>query len=461
MSNKTLTILGAIAVLLMAWSFYLASRGPGAAVEFQSGHYLLPPYDRDRIAGIEIKKAGKTVTMTRQGRRFVVSSRLSYPADGGSIYRLIADLEGIKCAAEISKSKDTHAEQGVVETNEEAVTIRLLDTDNKELVGVIVGKSGDKRNGNYVRLTNEDTVYVSTEFLSFDSEDSDYLDKTILDVERKDIAKVEVKGKDRRPYAIESSKENDVKLVAVPAGKKSKSYDTEAVFGAATSLSFDDFKAASEMADLKFDTTYTITKRFQPSYDFFIAKKDDKCWVRCKAVWRGPDINEVRTAPKKDAKKEELERKDKLIEGAKEIDRFNDRHQSWVYEIPSYKAEDMLKKFEDLVEDVISASHILIGFEGADRSEVKGRTKEEAKKKAEELLVKVKAAPDKAVSDKFAELAKEHSDGPSKDKGGDLGEFNRDLMAKPFTEVAFKLKVGEISGVVETEFGFHIILRTK
>ena len=59
-------------------------------------------------------------------------------------------------------------------------------------------------------------------------------------------------------------------------------------------------------------------------------------------------------------------------------------------------------------------------------------------------------------------MAKENSDGPSKDKGGDLGEFNRDTMEKPFTEVAFKLKVGEIaSEAVETKFGFHIIKRTK
>jgi len=58
-------------------------------------------------------------------------------------------------------------------------------------------------------------------------------------------------------------------------------------------------------------------------------------------------------------------------------------------------------------------------------------------------------------------MAREHSDGPSGPKGGDLVEFKYEVMAKPFSEAAFALKVDEISEVVETGFGFHIIKRTK
>jgi peptidyl-prolyl cis-trans isomerase SurA len=58
----------------------------------------------------------------------------------------------------------------------------------------------------------------------------------------------------------------------------------------------------------------------------------------------------------------------------------------------------------------------------------------------------------------FAELAKRHSaDSSSRTQGGELGWFRRGVMVKPFEEAAFKLKPGEISNVVETEFGFHII----
>lgn len=79
-----------------------------------------------------------------------------------------------------------------------------------------------------------------------------------------------------------------------------------------------------------------------------------------------------------------------------------------------------------------------------------------AKKKAEDILAQLRAAPEK-----FAELAKQHSQDPgSKDNGGDLGFFARGAMVKPFEDAAFKLKQGQMSGIVESDFGFHIIKLT-
>jgi peptidyl-prolyl cis-trans isomerase D len=79
-----------------------------------------------------------------------------------------------------------------------------------------------------------------------------------------------------------------------------------------------------------------------------------------------------------------------------------------------------------------------------------------AKKKADELLAQLRASPDK-----FAELAKQNSQDPgSKDNGGDLGYFARGAMVKPFEDAVFKLKQGQISGIVESSFGFHIIKLT-
>ena len=73
---------------------------------------------------------------------------------------------------------------------------------------------------------------------------------------------------------------------------------------------------------------------------------------------------------------------------------------------------------------------------------------------AKDLLKKL----DEGVS--FEELAKDFSKCPSGQNGGDLGTFGRGMMVKPFEDAAFELQVGEVSGIVKTQFGFHLIKRT-
>ncbi len=95
------------------------------------------------------------------------------------------------------------------------------------------------------------------------------------------------------------------------------------------------------------------------------------------------------------------------------------------------------------------ASHILIGF-GVSATE---KDKAAAKEKASEILAQLKKNPKR-----FEELAAKNSQDPgSAEKGGDLGTFGRGAMVKPFEDVVFSMKVNQISDLVESEFGYHII----
>jgi len=98
-------------------------------------------------------------------------------------------------------------------------------------------------------------------------------------------------------------------------------------------------------------------------------------------------------------------------------------------------------------QEQVRARHILFKVdENAPDEEV-----EKVRKKAEEVLEKARKGED------FAALAKEYSEGPTKAKGGDLGYFSEGQMVKPFEEAVFGMKKGEISNLVRTRFGFHII----
>ncbi|MFP4011957.1 MAG: peptidylprolyl isomerase [Spirochaetaceae bacterium] len=95
----------------------------------------------------------------------------------------------------------------------------------------------------------------------------------------------------------------------------------------------------------------------------------------------------------------------------------------------------------------VTASHILLSTQEAESD----AEREEARERAEELHDELEEGAD------FEELAREHSEDPSAEQGGSLGEFSRGQMVPAFEDAAFALEPGEISDVVETQFGYHII----
>jgi peptidyl-prolyl cis-trans isomerase NIMA-interacting 1 len=109
----------------------------------------------------------------------------------------------------------------------------------------------------------------------------------------------------------------------------------------------------------------------------------------------------------------------------------------------------------------VAAQHVLVAYKGA-KDVKKGvtRTKDEAQKRAAEVVTKARGGAD------FSALVKEYSDDPAAgERQGSVGKFTRDKMAKPFSDAAFALPVAlpvdGISDVVETPFGFHVIKRNQ
>jgi hypothetical protein len=163
----------------------------------------------------------------------------------------------------------------------------------------------------------------------------------------------------------------------------------------------------------------------------------------------------------------QMEYQGKVSKAKTRVKELNENLAGWYYVISNEVYEKIRLDRSDFVmakekeegdkPEEVQASHILISYKGADRADADiSRSKEEAKAEAERIR---KLIVDDNMD--FAEMAKEHSDGPSSTKGGDLGKFKFEVMAKPFSEAAFALGIDEVSEVVETGFGFHVIKRTE
>lgn len=155
--------------------------------------------------------------------------------------------------------------------------------------------------------------------------------------------------------------------------------------------------------------------------------------------------------------KEALAQSDETVETVKESIRTNLRKREWITsrietepEVAEAEIEGFYNENPDNFqqEEQVRASHILL-MTPDDLSEEEVAEKKRA---LEAIAKKLEEGAD------FAELAKEHSEDPgSKEKGGDLDYFTRERMVPEFAEAAFSLKPGEVSDIVKTQFGYHLV----
>jgi NIMA-interacting peptidyl-prolyl cis-trans isomerase 1 len=105
----------------------------------------------------------------------------------------------------------------------------------------------------------------------------------------------------------------------------------------------------------------------------------------------------------------------------------------------------------------VTVKHVLVKYKGSKNADPKiTRSREAACLRAVEARDKVRGGAD------FGEVVKEYSDEPgAATREGSLGAVERKELAKPFADAAFELAAGQLSDVVETDFGFHVILRTQ
>lgn len=118
-----------------------------------------------------------------------------------------------------------------------------------------------------------------------------------------------------------------------------------------------------------------------------------------------------------------------------------------IVELPSAKPEPRF----------VGAAQVLVAYRGAERAPTTvTRSRDDARQRAAEALAKLRGGAE------LASVARDYSDDPvSRDAGGAIGNFERYAMPSAFADAAFALDVGQLSGVVETPRGFHVIKRLR
>jgi len=112
--------------------------------------------------------------------------------------------------------------------------------------------------------------------------------------------------------------------------------------------------------------------------------------------------------------------------------------------------------------DKVRAAHILVKFDGS-RNPVSRRTQEKVTRTRDEAIAQLLEIQKQLDADpsKFEEIANNLSDCSSFKRGGDLGPFKRNQMQKPFEDATYALAINEISGIIQTESGMHIVKRLQ
>jgi hypothetical protein len=349
MSNKNLAILGILAVLMAIWAVFESSisrkRGTVGTEQF----YLIQGLDADQIGSVEISSGETQVTLKRRGGGFLVSQKDNYPALVNNISDLITKCLDIQTLELRTSNPANHVDLGVAESNAQYI-VKFLNQEGELMTGIMVSKSNPETKSTYVRLISSDDVYLASDSLWLQASAMSYVERELLSVERDKIIRIAVNGPSGN-YTLRAGETSDeVILEDIPEGKKVKDNDAKQVFGALTSLRFDDVKKEGTIEEeLKFDLSYVCNLKDSTVYTLSIAKSGEKTFVKCTAEFTDKTPVQKEQAVESD---EELKAKEAKLLAKDNAEDFVKKHTGWVYEIPQYKADYLTKKLSNLFEDI-------------------------------------------------------------------------------------------------------------
>ena len=343
---KTNSLLGIIALVLLALSLLSYKVSTTRAERFERGQKFLSQLNPDNIHEIDITKSGDTVTLRRGEDRFSVASKNNYPAKNEAINRFLNDVLGIGLEKKVGKGESLAKELEVQSDAEAATHVILKNEAGKTMVDFVLGKSLDGGAGRYLlRLDGEDqAIYLSSGSVTLTTSADGFLDKEILNLSADKLVRIE--GGD---FTMAKADDGPLTLEGIPSGKQAKTSETSQVTNMLSYLKFDQVYLADhpEVANLNFDKSVRVRLDDQSGYDIALAEKDGKYYMTIEGTF---DVGQIQL--RQDETEEELKEKSEILSRSDEINKFNALHGSWVYGVSEATAKKFLKTKSELVEDI-------------------------------------------------------------------------------------------------------------
>jgi hypothetical protein len=355
MNSRKLSILAAVAAVMVVWAVMQARHANQPAPASGAATYLIQGLDLDGIARIMIGTGEKAVKLRRQAKGFEVVNKDGYPADAKAVNDLLTNCMDVKTTQLATSNPANHADLGVTEDKARYLVkfYKMSDSNEVLLTGLVVGNSKEGGQGTYVRLVNSNDVYLAMSMPWIRDNPVDYLNQDLVSIKTEDLDSVTVISPKGRYVLRKKADSDSFEMDSVPEGKKLKESDARSVATAVGSLRFDDVKKGPDTT-LDFNRQYICKLKDSTLYTFRIAQKDSKTYVTCQAEYTDP--NKILMDPTKVDSKEELQKKEAKLMAQERVLKFAALHTSWVYEIPSWKAQSLTKDVNDLLEDIKPAA---------------------------------------------------------------------------------------------------------
>lgn len=380
MNIKTLTILGIITVALIGTAILMSQQKE--TVLPQTGQPVFPGLMSkiNEVSELVVNVQSETMTIVRDGESWKVKEKDNYPANMGKIREVLIGLGELKILEAKTKKPELYEKLGLENVEAEgsiSTGVTLKDSAGTTLAEVIIGKQRpSKGNPNqdevYVRKVGDPETWLAIGKLSIEKNLSEWLDKDFLEVEPKRVRRVRITHPDNTTLVLEKENPDDLdfKVTNLLEGEEIQSqFSVNHIVSTVTSLSLDDVQPNSEIS---FEDESVVTATFE-TFDGLegtvkLFRKDEKNYVKVSAVFNADLI--WKSEPEEDSETEtqaegegdqgqDIEKEETVkletpkikpeAEVKAEIKALNKKVKEWIYIIPKFRADTILKKPEDLI----------------------------------------------------------------------------------------------------------------